>query len=60
MQTESMIQVFLDGQWQLFEYDPEEDYITLELPPDMVKPVSLKISAQDNVGNQTVKTFQIK
>jgi len=60
MQTESMIQVFLDGQWQLFEYDPEEDYITLDLPSDMTTPASLKISAQDNVGNTAVKTFQIK
>jgi hypothetical protein len=59
IQTESLIQIYLDGQWQLFEYDPEEDYISLNVPSEITKPTTLQISAEDNSGNRTVKTFRI-
>ena len=59
IQTESLIQIYLDNQWQLFEYDPEEDYITLEIPSGITQPATLQISAEDNVGNRTMKVFRI-
>jgi hypothetical protein len=59
IQSESMIQVYLDGQWQLFEYDPEEDLITLVIQTSLTAPAVLQISAEDNVGNSSKKVYQI-
>ena len=60
IQSESMIQVYMDGLWQLFEYDPEEEFITLAIPPSRTTPAVLQISAEDNAGNSTKKVYQIR
>jgi len=60
IQRESQIKVIMNGQWQLFDYDPEEDYITIDLPDQEKLPLQLMLSVTDNVGNQTVKEFKIQ
>lgn len=60
IQSESKIRIDLNGQWQLFEYDPEEDYVTIHLPSSLSGPAIIKITAEDNVGNMTKKLYSIK
>lgn len=60
IQTESKIQIELNGQWHLFEYDPEEDYITIHLPSSLSGPAVIKITAEDNVGNRAEKVYSLK
>ena len=59
IRRESQISVFLNGEWQLFEYDPEEDYITIYLSGSGIKPQQLMLSVTDNVGNKTIKEFKV-
>jgi len=59
IQKESQIRVYLNGDWQLFDYDPEEDYITVFLPGSTTKPYQLMIFVTDNVGNKSFKEFKV-
>ena len=59
IQRESQIRVLLNGEWQLFEYDPEEDYITVFLSL-AEKPGQLMVLVTDNVGNQTIKEYKVR
>jgi hypothetical protein len=60
IQKESQIRVSLNGEWQLFDYDPEEDNITVYLSGKAVKPGQLMVSVKDNVGNQTMKEYKVR
>ncbi len=60
IQSESKIQIDLNGQWQLFEYDPEEDYVTFHLASNLSGPAIIKITVEDNVGNMTKKVYSLK
>lgn len=60
IQSESKIQIDLNGQWQLFEYDPEEDYVTIHLPSNLSGPAIIKITVEDNVGNTAKKVYSLK
>ncbi len=57
IQKESQIQVFLNDNWQLFNYDPEEDYISIKLPNKRKKDNRLKLVVKDNAGNYTEKEY---
>jgi len=59
IQKESQIRVFLNGNWKLFEYDPEEDYITVYLNGSTAQPRPLMLSVTDNVGNVTIKEYNV-
>ena len=56
---ETQISVEINGRWSLFEFDPEEDLVTIHpryIPKDAT---TLKITATDNAGNSIVKEFRI-
>ncbi len=57
IQRESQIEVLVDDQWHLFEYDPEEDYITINIPGP--GPHSLVLKVTDNSGNVIHKSFRV-
>ena len=59
IQKESQIQVFLNDNWQLFNYDPEEDYISIKLPNKRKKDNRLKLVVKDNAGNYIEKEYFI-
>jgi len=59
IQKESQIQVYLDGNWHLFEYDPEENLLFIRIPRD-TKSHYLKISVRDNSGNRKEWHFEVK
>jgi len=59
IQKESQIHVSLNGAWQLFEYDPEEEYIIIYIDGTAAKTQQLMLSVTDNVGNQTIKEFKV-
>lgn len=58
--NESQIEVFLNDRWQLFNFDPEEDYISINIPDSTDTEYHLKLRAQDNVGNFTEKSYLVK
>jgi hypothetical protein len=60
IQKESQIRVSLNGEWQLFEYDPEEDYITIYLSDSTSEVQQLMLSVTDNVGNQSIKEYKVR
>ncbi|UCF62701.1 MAG: M23 family metallopeptidase [bacterium] len=60
IRRESQITVLINGQWQLFEYDPEEDYIAIDISGQEKFPLQLMLSVTDNMGNQTIKEFKIQ
>ncbi len=60
IQKESQINAYINGEWQLFEFDPEEDQLTIRLPEKSVTPAALLITAEDNVGNSVTKEYMIK
>ena len=56
---ERQIQLHIDGKWSLFEFDPEEDIVTI---PERYIPVgdhTVKLTVRDNAGNSAVKEFKI-
>ena len=56
---QDQIEVFVDNNWTLFRYDPEEDQVILaprHVPAGRHK---LKINVTDNVGNQSKREFEI-
>ncbi len=57
---ESRISFYIDGMWQLFEFDPEEDTISLPVPETIQRPASLLIRVEDNCGNTVIKEYQIQ
>jgi len=59
IRKESQIQVYLDGNWHLFEYDPEESLLFIRIPQG-TKSHYLKISVQDNSGNRKEWHFEVK
>ena len=58
--AESHINVWVNGRWHLFVYDPEEDRLTVHIPSPAKGEIHLTIEVQDNVGNRTVKRFLVK
>jgi hypothetical protein len=58
--NESQIEVFLNDRWQLFNFDPEEDHISFNLPESTDTEYLLKLRVQDNVGNLTEKSYLVK
>ncbi len=60
IQKESQIQVYLNGKWHLFEYDPEDEYIALKLPAGKSGPFRLEIRVRDNVGNKTYYKYRVR
>jgi len=59
IQREYQIVVRVNGQWHLFDYDPEEDTISLTLSNQEMSQAQLQIEAVDNVGNRTRQNFVI-
>jgi hypothetical protein len=57
---ESQIQVELDGNWHLCEYDPEEDSIIIDVPATDKPSVELKIVVFDNVGNKALNRYMLE
>jgi murein DD-endopeptidase MepM/ murein hydrolase activator NlpD len=56
---QDQIEVLVDNNWTLFRYDPEEDQIIIAPRHIPAGQHRLKITATDNVGNQSVKEFGI-
>lgn len=56
---ESNIQIFINNRWQLFDYDPEENLVSLIIP-DADSPQSLKMTVQDNSGNLTERQYRVR
>lgn len=56
---QDQISVYLDDQWSLFRFDPEEDLVIIS--PKYINSGKhiLKITANDNVGNQSTKEFTV-
>lgn len=56
---QEQISVYLDDQWTLFRYDPEEDLVIIS--PKYIEKGRhrLKLIAIDNVGNKTEKEFLV-
>ena len=59
IQRESQIEVLINGKWHLFEYDPEEDIISLTLSNEEMHQANLQIRAVDNVGNVSSVEFTV-
>lgn len=59
MYRETQISIEIDGKWSLFEFDPEEDLITIHPRYIPENARGLKISATDNAGNTAIKEFRI-
>ncbi len=59
IRRESQIRITLNGHWQLFEYDPEEDRVTLSVALTD-QPQRMTLEVIDNVGNRAVKTYWLK
>ena len=59
IQREYQIVVRVNGQWHLFDYDPEEDTISLTLSHQEMSEAQLQIEVVDNVGNRTRQNFVI-
>ncbi|MFN2126626.1 MAG: hypothetical protein ACK2TU_02100, partial [Anaerolineales bacterium] len=59
IQREYQIVVRVKGQWHLFDYDPEEDTISLTLSHQEMREAQLQIEVVDNVGNRTRQNFVI-
>jgi hypothetical protein len=59
IQREYQIVVRVNGQWHLFDYDPEEDTISLTLSHQEMREAQLRIEVVDNVGNRTRQNFVI-
>lgn len=57
IQKESQIQITVAGEWHLFDYDPEEDRITLYVPQNINSTRQVNIKIEDNVGNITEREF---
>jgi len=56
---QEQITVLIDNNWTLFRYDPEEDLVIIlpkHIPAGQHK---LKLTATDNVGNQSIGEFEI-
>ena len=56
---QKQISVFINENWSLFEFDPEEDLVLIsskDIPPGTNK---IKISATDNAGNETIREFKV-
>ncbi len=58
--SESHITVLVNGRWHLFEYDPEEDRLTVQLPARPSRAIPLEIRVRDNMGNQTIRKFLVQ
>jgi hypothetical protein len=57
---QEQISVYIDDQWSLFRYDPEEDLVIIS-PKYIAKGRHrLKLIAIDNVGNKTEKEFFVQ
>lgn len=56
---ETQIQVYLNGQWTLYEFDPELDRVIVAARHIPRGKHSLRIRVNDNAGNVTVKTFEV-
>lgn len=54
---QDQITVHIDGRWTLFRYDPEEDLVIIALRYMPQGQHTVRISARDNVSNQTDKEF---
>lgn len=57
---ESQIVVTINGEWHLFEYDPEEDFLKINVPESTSGLIPLNISVTDNVGNKIMRKFWIR
>jgi len=57
--NQEQISVFIDERWTLFRYDPEEDLVIVSLNYIPKGEHKLRISATDNVGNQTTSEYII-
>jgi hypothetical protein len=60
IQKESQIQVFLNREWHLFNYDPEEDRMSINIPQNINNPALLQIRVVDNVGNVIQQDYRVK
>ncbi len=60
IQKESQIEVLVNGRWTLFDYDPEEDIVTLRLPAAKSGVQKLQIRVVDNSGNVTTATYRVQ
>jgi hypothetical protein len=60
IRMESQINVYLNNHWYLFEYDPEENLLVVEIPKSTNRYDSLKVTVVDNAGNQLKKTFRVE
>ena len=60
IQKESQIQVFVNREWHLFEYDPEDEYLALKIPFRRRSPSKVKIIVRDNSGNITERIFLVR
>ncbi|MBN2366281.1 MAG: hypothetical protein JXL67_08935, partial [Calditrichaeota bacterium] len=60
IRNESQINFYINGNWQLFDFDPEEDVVTLSLHDDIRKPAALLIEVEDNCGNTTLREYIIQ
>ena len=59
MYNEGQISVKINGEWGLFEFDPEEDWIIIQPRYFRKGENSLEITVTDNAGNTTRKTFDV-
>ncbi|MEJ2633906.1 MAG: M23 family metallopeptidase [Calditrichia bacterium] len=59
IQKESQIEVYVNDRWHLFEYDPEEDIISLKIAKNGDQYSHLKIKVTDNSGNVTQREIRV-
>lgn len=55
---QEQIEVYVDNNWTLFRYDPEEDLVIISPKHIPAGQHKLRLAATDNVGNQSIAEFQ--
>lgn len=56
---EQQIEVRIDNQWSIFDFDPEEDYIYVHPRVIPAGATLLSISVTDNANNRVLKSFRL-
>lgn len=60
IRNESQIKVLVDGQWHLFDFDPEEDTISFRIASAQKGNAKVTVTVFDNIGNKTEKEYRIR
>jgi hypothetical protein len=57
---QAQINVYIDDQWSLFEFDPEEDLVTIPNRFLSQGVHTIKVVAKDNMGNNITKIYKFR